>query len=152
MLKRGPNAGRSCYHFCAMENPIKPFARRDLLKLSPLALASTAIGHTAFAEPPLPARAAAAEAIFNVRTFGATGDGKTVDTPAINRAIAHVAAKGGGMLIFPAGTYVCFTIRLASDVSLYLSHGCTIIAADSPKPDGTTGYRGGTYDPAGPPQ
>jgi len=95
---------------------------------------------------------AAAEGIFNVHTFGATGDGKTVDTPAINRAIAHVADAGGGTLIFPAGTYVCFTIRLASNVSLYLSHGCTILAADSPKPSETTGYRGGTYDPAGPPQ
>jgi len=124
--------------------------RRDLLKLSPLALASTAIGHTAFAEAPSPA--AAAEACFNVRTYGATGDGKTVDTPAINKAIADVAAKGGGMLIFPAGTYMCFTIRLASNVSLYLSHGCTILAADSPKPGDTTGYNGGTYDPAGPAQ
>jgi len=56
------------------------------------------------------------------------------------------------MLSFPAGTYVCFTIRLASNVSLYLSHGCTILAADSPKPGETTGYNGGTYDPAGPAQ
>jgi len=130
---------------------MKSFDRRDLLKLSPLALASTAIGHTAFAEPVAPAHAAA-EAIFNVHAFGATGDGKTVDTPAINKAIAEVAAKGGGTLIFPAGTYMCFTIRLASNVSLYLSHGCTILAADSPRPGETTGYNGGTYDPAGPAQ
>ena len=82
---------------------MKNLHRRDLLKLSPLALASTAIGHTAFAEaPPLPA---AKEAIFNVHTYGATGDGKTVDTPAINKAIADIASKGGGTLTFPAGTY-----------------------------------------------
>ena len=129
---------------------MKNLHRRDLLKLSPLALASTAIGHTAFAEPPpLPS---AKEAIFNVHSYGAVGDGKTVDTPAINKAIADIAAKGGGTLIFPAGTYMCFTIRLASNVALYLSHGCTILAAESPKPGDTTGYNGGTYDPAGPAQ
>jgi polygalacturonase len=120
--------------------------RRDLLKLSPLALAST-IGHIALAESPAPA---AAEAVFNVRTYGATGDGKTVDTPAINKAIEAVAAAGGGTLLFPAGTYMCFTIHLRSRVDLYLSRGCTILAADSPKPGEATGYNGGTYDPAEP--
>jgi polygalacturonase len=122
--------------------------RRDLLKLSPLALAST-IGHVALGETPAPA---AAEALYNVRTYGATGDGMTVDTPAINRAIEAVAAAGGGTLIFPSGRYLCFTIRLKSQVNLYLSQGCTIEAAASPLPTETTGYRGGTYDPAGPPQ
>jgi polygalacturonase len=135
---------------------IPAMQRRDLLKLSPLALAGT-VGFVApypeaaaeaFAQP----SATAAEAIFDVRRFGATGDGKTVDTPAINHAIAAVAAAGGGTLIFPAGTYLCFTIRLKSNVDLYLSRGCTILAADSPKPGETTGYNGGAYDPAGPPQ
>ena len=120
--------------------------RRNLLRLSPLAIAST-VGHVARAEPPAPA---AGGALFNVRTYGATGDGKTVDTPAINRAIEAVAAAGGGTLLFPAGTYVCFTIHLRSKVDLYLEHGCTILAADSPKPGETTGYRGGTYDAAEP--
>jgi polygalacturonase len=123
--------------------------RRDLLKLSPFAVAAaaTTVGRSAFAEAPAPT---AVESSFNVRNFGATGDGKTVDTPAINRAIEAVAAAGGGTLIFPAGTYICFTIHLRSKVDLYLSHGCTIQAADSPKPDETTGYNGGTYDAAEP--
>jgi polygalacturonase len=120
--------------------------RRDLLKLSPLALVST-IGHVALGQSSAPA---APEALFNVRTYGATGDGKTVDTPAINKAIEAVAAAGGGMLLFPAGTYVCFTIHLKSYVDLYLSRGCTILAADSPKVGETTGYSGGTYDAAEP--
>jgi polygalacturonase len=125
--------------------------RRDLLKLSPFAVAAaaTTVGRVAFAEAPKPI---VVEAMFNVRTYGATGDGKTVDTPAINSAIAAVAAAGGGMLVFPAGTYVCFTIHLRSHVDLYLSRGCTILAADSPKPGETTGYAGGTYDAAGPAQ
>jgi polygalacturonase len=124
--------------------------RRDLLKLSPLAIAAaaTTVGCTALAEAP----AAPTDAIFNVRTYGAIGDGKTVDTPAINRAIEAVAAVGGGTLVFPAGTYVCFTIRLKSYVDLYLSRGVTILAADSPLSGQTTGYNGGTYDPAGPAQ
>lgn len=121
--------------------------RRDLLKASPLVLAST-VGHVALAQSttePNPA-----EAIYDVRRFGATGDGKTVDSPAINKAIEAVAAAGGGTLVFPAGTYMCFSIRLKSHVDLYLSGGCTILAADSPKPGETTGYNGGTYDAAEP--
>jgi polygalacturonase len=121
--------------------------RRDLLKASPLVLAST-VGHVALAQSP--AAPSAAEAIYDVRRFGATGDGKTVDSPAINKAIEAVAAAGGGVLVFPAGTYVCFSIRLKSHVDLYLDRGCTILAADSPKPGETTGYNGGTYDAAEP--
>jgi len=122
--------------------------RRDLLKLSPLAIvtAVTTIGHTAVAQAP----ATATDGTFNIRTYGATGDGKTVDTTAINKAIDAVAAAGGGMLLFPAGTYMCFTIHLRSNVDLYLSQGCTILAADSPKAGEATGYNGGTYDAAEP--
>ncbi len=118
--------------------------RRDLLRLSPLAIAMTTIGHTAGAQAP----EIATDVTFNVRRYGATGDGKTVDTPAINRAIDAVAAAGGGLLFFPAGTYLSFTIHLRSNVDLHLSQGCTILAADSPKPGESTGYNGGAYDAA----
>jgi hypothetical protein len=121
--------------------------RRALLKLPPLALASMALGRLTFPQSVEPATY---EALFDVHTYGATGNGKTLDTPAINKAIEAVAAAGGGTLLFPAGTYLCFTIRLKSNVDLYLSRGCTILAADSPKPGETTGEAGGTYDPAGP--
>jgi polygalacturonase len=123
-------------------------ARRELLKFSPFALAAVAAPVAAFAAPKsFPAGAAA---MFDVRTFGATGDGKTVDTPAINKAIEAAAAAGGGMVIFPAGTYVCFSIHLKSHVDLFLSQGCIIEAAASPLPGQTTGYMGGTYDAAEP--
>jgi polygalacturonase len=125
--------------------------RRDLLRVSPLALAAAA-GHLSMAdaqtEPSAPSSSAGV--VFNVRTYGATGDGKTVDTPAINKAIDAVAAAGGGTLLFPAGTYLCFTIRLKSNVELYLSRGSTILAADSPRRGEATGYNGGTYDAAEP--
>jgi pectate lyase-like protein len=59
-------------------------------------------------------------AVFNVRTFGATGDGKTLDSPAINRAIEAAGAKGGTGY-FPAGVYACFSLRLTSAVTLYVT-------------------------------
>ena len=87
---------------------------------------------------------------FDLRAYGAAGDGKTIDSPAINAAIDAAAAAGGGTVVFPAGTYISFSIRLKSKVNLYLAQGSTIIAADSPKPGETTGYMGGTYDAAEP--
>jgi len=45
---------------------------------------------------------------FDVRRFGARGDGTTSDTPAINNAIAAAAETGGGTVIFPAGTYASY--------------------------------------------
>src|SRR4051794_36822234 len=51
-------------------------------------------------------------AAYNVKSFGAKGDGKALDTPAINKAIERAAASGGGTVRFPAGTYLCFSIHL----------------------------------------
>jgi polygalacturonase len=121
--------------------------RRDLLKTSPLVLAAT-VGRVSLADAQIPP--STPEAVFNARTYGATGDGKTVDTPAIDNAIEAVAAAGGGTLVIPAGRYLCFTIHLKSNVELYLSQGCTIQAADSPKRGESTGYNGGAYDAAEP--
>jgi polygalacturonase len=126
-------------------------SRRKLLKLSGMGLAaaaSTAVP-AAYAAPRSSA-AFPAGAIFDIRTYGALGDGKTVDSPAINKAIEAAAAAGGGTVFFPAGTWLSFSIRLKSHVSLYLSQGCVLLAADSPKPGETTGYNGGTYDAAEP--
>ena len=41
---------------------------------------------------------------FNVRAFGATGNGRTLDSPPINKAIDACAQSGGGTVYFPAGT------------------------------------------------
>jgi polygalacturonase len=88
--------------------------------------------------------------IFDIRNYGAVGDGKAVDSPAINKAIEAAAAAGGGTVLFPPGIWLSFSIRLKSHVALYLSQGATILAADSPLPNATTGYNGGTYDAAEP--
>ena len=74
---------------------------------------------------------------FNVRDFGATGDSTTIDSPAINRAIAAAAKAGGGTVFFPAGKYLSYSIRLQSHISLYLDQGATLLAA---APVGETGY------------
>lgn len=80
---------------------IMDLRRRELLKFSPLAIAAGAsiICRTALAEVP----AVPTERSFSVRTYGATGDGKSVDSHAINQAVEAVAASGGGTLVFPPG-------------------------------------------------
>ena len=83
--------------------------------------------------------------VFDVRAFGARGDGHALDTPAVNRAVDAAAAAGGGTVLFPAGTYLCFSIRLKSNVALYLGHGATILAADPKESKGS-------YDPPEPNQ
>jgi polygalacturonase len=74
--------------------------------------------------------APSAAGVLNIRSFGAIGDGKLLDSTAINKAIEAAAAKGGGMVFFPAGDYLSTSIRLKSKVSLYLDQGATIVAAD----------------------
>jgi polygalacturonase len=80
---------------------------------------------------------------YNVRDYGAKGDGQTIDTPAIDAAILAASVKGGGTVFFPAGTYLSFTIHLKSFVTLHLDNGAILEAADVKK-------FGLGYDPAEP--
>jgi len=87
--------------------------------------------------------------VYNVRDYGAKGDGRTLDSPAINAAIEAAANDGGGQVLLPAGTYLCGSIRLKSDIDLHLAAGCTILAADPKDFSGQTGLGGdggGLYD------
>jgi polygalacturonase len=128
--------------------------RRDLLRVGSLSMAGAAIPTVSFAAATgaqNPGSTTTSElGVFSVRQYGAAGDGKTLDTDAVNRAIEAAAAAGGGHVMFPSGTYLCFSIRLKSSVHLHLDEGATILAADSPLPGETTGYNGGTYDAAEP--
>jgi polygalacturonase len=82
---------------------------------------------------------------FDVKTYGAKGDGTTIDTPAINKAIDAANASGGGIVRFSPGTYACYSIHLKSNVVLYLEPGATILAASVPEGGGSPGSR---YDAA----
>src|SRR4029079_6191594 len=66
---------------------------------------------------------------FDVRSFGAKGDGRTLDTEAINRAITAAHEAGGGTVHFPAGTYLSVSIHLQSHVGLALGSGAVLEAA-----------------------
>ena len=73
--------------------------------------------------------AGASNGVYNVRDYGAVGDGKTLDHTAINKAIEAAVADGGGRVVLPAGTYLCGSIRLKSNIELHLTPGATILAA-----------------------
>ena len=74
---------------------------------------------------------ASASHIYNVCDYGAKGDGKTLDSPAINAAIEAAVKDGGGQVFLPSGTYLSGSIRLKSNIDLHLSSGCTLLAAPS---------------------
>src|SRR5204863_7406152 len=101
---------------------------RRKLWLATVAVAglSTAVAGVAIAG------SASAAGIFNVKTFGAKGDGSGNDAGAINKAITAANAAGGGTVQFPKGTYkVGATIHLKSNVILQLDAGATISATGS---------------------
>lgn len=64
--------------------------------------------------------------IFNVRDFGASGDGKTDDTEAINSAILECSKSGGGTVIFPAGVYMTGSIHLLSNLTVKIDSGAVV--------------------------
>jgi polygalacturonase len=72
--------------------------------------------------------------MVDIRTFGAAGDGKTLDTAAINAAIAAASDAGGGTVVFPAGTYLSYSVRLRSHITLHLEAGAVLLAAGDPPP------------------
>ncbi len=96
-----------------------------------------------------PAGQEAAPPEFDARRFGATGDGRTLDTAAINRAILAAHAAGGGTVVLAAGDYLSHSIRLLSHITLRLGSGATLIAADPPaagEPGGDQGESAVGYD------
>ncbi len=69
----------------------------------------------------------AAPAVFDVRKYGAAADGKTLDTPAFNSAIAACTSAGGGQVLVPPSRYLTGTIRLQSNITLLLEAGAEIV-------------------------
>ena len=65
-------------------------------------------------------------ATFDVRRYGAQGDGQTLDTEAIQQAIDSCHRAGGGKVYLAGGTFVSGTLYLKSYVTLYLEAGAVL--------------------------
>jgi hypothetical protein len=92
--------------------------QRQLIRVAWLSLTLAAAGLQA-AEGP--------RATFNVRDYGAKGDGTTPDTAAINQAMFACAEAGGGQVLLPPGRYLSGTVHLRSHVTLFLAAGATLL-------------------------
>lgn len=72
-------------------------------------------------------------AIFDVTHYGAFGDGKTLNTAALQKTIDACAAAGGGTVLVPRGRFVTMPFHLASRVNLHLDKGATLLISDDMK-------------------
>ena len=103
------------------------FSRRDWLRTTSMGIASGwAIAPSAQSHA-LPKAPPPAGQLFSPIAFGAKGDGVAKDTPALQRAIDAASEHGGGTVHVPAGRYLCGTLVLKSNVSLWLDNGSILI-------------------------
>src|SRR5947208_5764724 len=72
---------------------------------------------------------AAAKAPFNVRDFGATGDGTSKDTIAFQKALDACAVSGGGEVRVPAGNYLIGSVQMGNRTVLRLETNSVIIGS-----------------------
>src|SRR5688572_2065224 len=70
----------------------------------------------------------ATAAEFNVREHGAKGDGQTIDTIAIQKALEACGKAGGGTVRFPAGTYLSKPLTLRTKTTVQLDEGAVLLA------------------------
>ena len=71
--------------------------------------------------------------VFNITNYGAVGDGKTLNTVAIQKAIDACAAAGGGTVLVPAGKFIFGPIILTSSLNLHLDKGAMLLISDDLK-------------------
>ena len=64
--------------------------------------------------------------------FGAKADGITLNTSALQAAIDHISARGGGRLILSGGDFLCGSIYLKSGVDLHISAGARLLGSPNP--------------------
>lgn len=64
---------------------------------------------------------------FDATSYGAVGDGKTLNTVVIQKAIEDCSKSGGGKVIFPAGIYLSGTIELKDNVTLHLDKDARLL-------------------------
>lgn len=71
--------------------------------------------------------------MYNVKDYGAKGDGINIDSTGIQRAIDACAENGGGTVFIPAGTYVCGTMHLKSHVHILFEKAALILGSKNIK-------------------
>ncbi|MBZ5622291.1 MAG: right-handed parallel beta-helix repeat-containing protein [Acidobacteriia bacterium] len=127
-----------------MQNPhSNPLSRRNLLMAAPAAVAGAGLlGQTRLAAqdaaPAATANPGAPNAnlgarIYNVRDFGARGDGQTLDTAAVQAAIDACTRDKGGTVVVPAGDFIVGTVELKSNVTLHLSPAGRLLGSGKPE-------------------
>src|SRR5579862_8608454 len=95
---------------------LKPTIRRLLTAI--ISLSFTALPITA-----------AAENVIDATKAGVAGDGATLNTVPIQKAIDACSAAGGGTVRFPAGRYLTGTIQIKSNVTLRLDEHATLLGS-----------------------
>src|SRR6187551_1318196 len=68
---------------------------------------------------------------YDVKQFGATGDGITLDTRAIQRAIDSAHTNNGGVVNISPGRYKIGTLILKSNIELHIMSGATIVGSEN---------------------
>jgi polygalacturonase len=69
-----------------------------------------------------------ASKVFNVRALGTVGDGKTLDTKAIQEALDACGKAGGGTVLFPPGKYLSQRLTLRNRTTVQIEPGATLLA------------------------
>ncbi len=70
---------------------------------------------------------------LNVRDLGATGDGKTLDTLALQQTLDRCSLLGGGEVLVPAGEYLTGSLAIRSNTTLRLAEGATLMGSPDVK-------------------
>jgi polygalacturonase len=110
-------------------------SRRQWLAQVPLPAVAAVVGTMATSAPYAQAAQNASPAAnlggrtYNIRDYGAKGDGTTLDTAALQAAIDACTADGGGTVLVPAGTFVIGTTELKSNVTLHIAASAKLLGS-----------------------
>jgi hypothetical protein len=125
-----------------MNPPSKaPLSRREWLERISMPAAAAALGAGILASrvagattSPTPADPTTLGAkVYNIREFGAKGDGTTVDTAAVQAAIDACNRDQGGTVLVPAGDFVTGTLELKSNITLHIAALGRLLGSPDPK-------------------
>jgi hypothetical protein len=109
-----------------MSNSNDPVSRRNVLGLMSAASLTTGV----LAAAPAPAgEASSGIRTYNIVEFGAIGDGKTLNTQAVQTAIDACTKDQGGTVLVPAGVFVIGTVEMKSNVTLHIAAGGKLLGS-----------------------